>query len=108
PHLTSMSNQVAQKRPHIWQPQLPDHHLRRAPAALVLMARDLADAEPLLERLHQHFLLDRREVRRQAEPRADVASNRPEAVLAIGEAGVPPVIDREHEPWRADVGEERR
>jgi hypothetical protein len=39
------------------------------------VAGDLADAVALLEGLHQHFLLDRRQVGRQAEFAADVPAN---------------------------------
>src|SRR6185503_109912 len=69
------SDQVSQKGPHVRHPQLPDADLRLAPPALVLVARDLVDAIALLERLHQHFLLDGRQVRRQPQPLAHVFPN---------------------------------
>src|SRR5687767_10869987 len=100
------SNQIAQERPDVGEPQLPHDDLRRAPAPLVLVAGHLADAEALLERLHQHFLLDRGEIRCEAEFRADVAADGPEAVLAVRQADVPAVIDGEGDQLRADVPNE--
>src|SRR5207244_13064940 len=58
-------------------------------AALVLVTGDLAHAKPLLERFHEHFLLDRRQVRGEAQPPADVAADRTKPVLTVGQPYVP-------------------
>ena len=38
--------------------------------------------------------------------RADVAADRAEAVLAVGQPDVPAIVDREHDELRADVADE--
>src|SRR4051812_33961763 len=88
---------VSCERPEVGPPQSPDSYLRHAPATLVLVAGDLADAAPELERTHQHFLLDGRQVGLQAERKRHVSSKRAKSVLAVGEPDAPPIVDREHD-----------
>src|SRR5438132_14169078 len=88
-------NDIPEERPEIGEPELPHDHFRRAPAPFVLVARDLAHTIALLQRLHEHFLLDGSEVRGEPQLPGDVLSNGAKAVLAVGEPHVPPVVDRQ-------------
>src|SRR3972149_11429673 len=101
-----MSDQIAEERPPIDEPQLPDDDLRCTPAPLVLVACDLRHAVALLERLHEHFLLDGREVRGETQLPSDVAPNRAESILTVGEPDVPAIVDRQRNQLRADIPDE--
>ena len=70
------------------------------------MARDLADAKALLQAFIS--ISCSMVVRFDVRPRlpADVAADRAKAVLAVGEAHVPAVVDRQHDDLRADVPDE--
>jgi len=70
------------------------------------VARDLRDAVAALERLHQHFLLNRRRVRGQPEAARHVGADGAEAVLTVGEPDVPAVVDRQHDQLRPDVADQ--
>src|SRR5437660_12633697 len=89
-------NDIPEERPEIGEPELPHDHFRRAPTPFVLMARDLAHTISLLQRLHEHFLLDGSQVRSEPQLLPTLLSNRTKAILAVGEAHVPPVFHPQH------------
>src|SRR5438876_9637363 len=99
-------NDIPEERPEIGEPELPHDHFRRAPTPFVLVARDLAHTISLLQRLHEHFLLDGGQVRCEPQLLRDVLSNGTKAILAVGEAHIPPVVDRQHDELGSEIANE--
>src|SRR4030095_14292940 len=100
---TSDSNDVAEDRPDISVPELPDDDLRAAPFALVLVRRRLVDPISELQGTHQHLLFNRRQIRAKPQLLADVTFDGAKSVLTIGQPDAPPVVDRQHDQLRPDV-----
>src|SRR5262245_12028101 len=92
---------IPEEGPQVSKPQFPDDDLRRAPASLVLVARNLGHPIALLQGLHQHLLLDRGQIRGETEFPCDIFPDRAEAILAVGQPDIPAVVDSQHDELRA-------